>query len=105
MAWLILIVAGFFEVAFVLTMKLSNGFKSAKYTVLTVLTGAASFYLLSIALVSIPVGTGYAVWTGIGAAGSVLAGMLFFNENKQPAKLFFLACIIAGVAGLKTFSG
>lgn len=103
MAWPILIIAGFFEVGFVLTMKLSEGFKVKKYTVLTVLTGALSFYLLSIALKTIPVGTGYAVWTGIGAAGSVLAGMLFFKESKQPAKLFFLACIIAGVAGLKIY--
>lgn len=103
MAWPILIIAGIFEVGFVLTMKLSEGFKVKKYTVLTILTGALSFYLLSMALKSIPVGTGYAVWTGIGAAGSVLAGMLFFNESKQPAKLFFLACIIAGVAGLKIY--
>lgn len=103
MAWVILVIAGFFEVGFVLTMKLSGGFKVKKYTVLTVLTGALSFYLLSLALQTIPVGTGYAVWTGIGAAGSVLAGMLFFKESKQPAKLFFLACIIAGVAGLKIY--
>jgi quaternary ammonium compound-resistance protein SugE len=105
MAWLILIAAGLFEVAFVTTMKLSDGFKVKRYTGLTILTGALSFYLLSLALTTIALGTGYAVWTGIGAAGSVLVGMLFFNENRQPAKLFFLSCIIAGVAGLKIFGG
>lgn len=103
MAWTILIIAGFFEVLFVTTMKLSDGFKVKKFTALTVLSGGLSFYLLSLALKEIEVGAGYAVWTGIGAAGSVLVGMLFFNENRQPAKLFFLSCIIAGVAGLRIF--
>lgn len=103
MAWMILVIAGFFEVAFVTTMKLSDGFKVKKFTALTILSGALSFYLLSLALTEIAVGTGYAVWTGIGAAGSVVVGMLFFKESKQPEKLFFLACIIAGVAGLKIF--
>lgn len=105
MAWLTLVIAGCFEVAFVTTMKLSEGFKVKKYTALTVLSGALSFYLLSLALTEIAVGTGYAVWTGIGAAGSVVVGMLFFKESRQPAKLFFLTCIIAGVAGLKIFGG
>ncbi|EIM06408.1 small multidrug resistance protein [Planococcus antarcticus DSM 14505] len=103
--WLILIVAGLFEVVFVTTMKLSNGFKVKRYTALTIVSGALSFYLLSLALTTIELGTGYAVWTGIGAAGSVLVGMLFFNESRQPAKLFFLSCIIAGVVGLKIFGG
>ncbi|AQQ52133.1 DMT family transporter [Planococcus lenghuensis] len=105
MAWIILIVAGLFEVAFVVTMKLSDGFTSLRYSILTVLTGGASFYLLSLALISLPVGTGYAVWTGIGAAGSVLAGMLWFGESRSAKKLFFLTCIVTGVAGLRVFSG
>lgn len=104
MAWGILLLAGFFEIAFVITMKLSAGFRVKKYTAMTIITGALSFYFLSLALISIPVGTGYAVWTGIGAAGSVLIGMLFFEESKKPAKLFFLSCVIAGVAGVKVFS-
>jgi quaternary ammonium compound-resistance protein SugE len=103
MAWVILVVAGMFEVAFVTTMKLSDGFRVKLYTMLSVISGGFSFYMLSVALTDMAVGTGYAVWTGIGAAGSVLVGMLFFNESKQPLKLFFLACIIAGVAGLKIF--
>lgn len=103
MAWILLIIAGLFEVSFVIAMKLSDGFRVKRYTILSVIAGACSFYLLSMSLTDIPVGTGYAVWTGIGAAGSVLVGMLFFKESKQPLKLLFLACIIAGVAGLKIF--
>ncbi|WP_342514257.1 multidrug efflux SMR transporter [Sporosarcina sp. FSL K6-1522] len=103
MSWLILVIAGLFEVAFVVTMKLSESFRNKKYTVLTVLSGALSFYLLSVAMRELPVGTGYAVWTGIGAAGSVLVGMLFFGEKRNALKLLFLTFIIAGVAGLKIF--
>jgi len=103
MAWLILIIAGLFEVAFVVGMKLSNGFKEVKFTVLTIISAALSFFLLSLALRDISIGTGYAVWTGIGAAGSVLIGMYFFNEKKSTKKLLFLSCIIFGVVGLKLF--
>lgn len=103
MSWFILIVAGLFEVAFVVTMKLSEGFRNKKYTVLTVLAGALSFFLLSFAMKELPVGTGYAVWTGIGAAGSVLIGMFFFHEKRSALKFLFLSFIIAGVAGLKIF--
>ncbi|MGI2328886.1 DMT family transporter [Planococcus sp. YIM B11945] len=105
MAWLILIAAGFCEVAFVTAMKLSDGFRVKIYTLWSIVAGGLSFYMLSVALTQISVGTGYAVWTGIGAAGSVLVGMLFFKESKEPVKLFFLACIIAGAAGLKIFGG
>jgi len=104
MSWFILIIAGLFEVAFVITMKLSQGFRNKKYTVLTVLTAAVSFFLLSVALKELPVGTGYAVWAGIGAAGSVLMGMVFFREKRSVLKFLFLSFIIIGVAGLKSFS-
>jgi quaternary ammonium compound-resistance protein SugE len=104
MSWFILIIAGLFEVAFVITMKLSQGFRNKKYTVLTVLSAAVSFFLLSVALKELPVGTGYAVWAGIGAAGSVLMGMVFFREKRSVLKLLFLSFIIIGVAGLKSFS-
>lgn len=103
MQWFLLIIAGLFEVAFVIGMKLSDGFKNIKYTVLTVIFAALSFFLLSLALKDIAVGTGYAVWTGIGAAGSVLLGMYIFQEKKSRKKLFFLSCIIMGVVGLKLF--
>ncbi|WP_419960064.1 DMT family transporter [Psychrobacillus sp. BM2] len=103
MEWFILIIAGVFEVAFVICMKLSDGFKNIKYTILTVISASLSFFLLSLALKEIAVGTGYAVWTGIGAAGSVLLGMYVFQEKKSRKKLFFLSCIIMGVVGLKLF--
>ena len=104
MSWLILIIAGLFEVAFVITMKLSKGFRDKKYSILTVLSAAVSFFLLSVALKELPVGTGYAVWAGIGAAGSVLMGMVFFREKRSAFKYLFLSFIIIGVAGLKSFS-
>lgn len=103
MAWLLLVIAGVFEVAFVISMKLSDGFKNSKFTILTVISASLSFFLLSLALREIAVGTGYAVWTGIGAAGSVLLGMYLFQEKKSRKKLFFLSCIIMGVVGLKLF--
>lgn len=103
MEWITLIVAGLFEVGFVVCMKLSNGFTNKKYSILTIITASLSFFLLSLALKDIAVGTGYAVWTGIGAAGSVLIGMYLFNEKKSRLKLFFLSCIICGVVGLKLF--
>lgn len=103
MAWLLLVIAGVFEVAFVISMKLSDGFKNIKFTILTVISASLSFFLLSLALREIAVGTGYAVWTGIGAAGSVLLGMYLFQEKKSRKKLFFLSCIIMGVVGLKLF--
>ncbi|MBE1555166.1 DMT family transporter [Sporosarcina limicola] len=104
MAWVILIIAAFFEVAFVITLKLSDGFRNKKYTTFTIISAALSFYLLSVALRELPVGTGYAVWTGIGAAGSILVGMFFFHEKRSALKFLFLSFIIAGVAGLKVFS-
>ena len=103
MAWFLLVIAGVFEVAFVVCMKLSDGFKNVKFTILTVISASLSFFLLSLALREIAVGTGYAVWTGIGAAGSVLLGMYLFQEKKNRKKLFFLSCIIMGVVGLKLF--
>lgn len=103
MSWFILIIAGLFEVAFVIMMKLSVGFKNKKYTILTVLSAGLSFYLLAVAMKEIPVGTGYAVWAGIGAAGSVLVGMSFFREKRSALKFLFLSFIIAGVTGLKLF--
>lgn len=104
MAWVLLIIAGLFEVLFVLSMKMSEGFTRKKYTLATVAAGGLSFYLLSVAMLEIPVGTAYAVWTGIGAAGSVVAGMIFFKEKKDIRKIIFLLMIISGVVGLKLVS-
>ncbi|EUJ24254.1 multidrug efflux SMR transporter [Listeria grandensis] len=105
MAWIFLLVAGLCEMVFVVMMKLSEGFKKLKFSLLTVLFMIASFFLLSLSLKTIPIGTGYAIWTGIGAVGSVVMGMILFKEKKSVLKLLFIAMIVAGVIGLKLTSG
>ncbi|QTC43132.1 multidrug efflux SMR transporter [Bacillus sp. V3] len=104
MAWMILIAAGLCEVIMVTFMKLSDGYKKFVPSILSFSAGALSFYLLSLSLLHIPVSTGYGIWTGIGSAGAVLIGMLFFNEEKNPSRLFFIGLIIFSIIGLKTVS-
>ncbi|GGI18500.1 DMT family transporter [Gottfriedia solisilvae] len=104
MAWFYLLIAGLGEVGFVTFMKLSNNFKKLNYSILCVVSGWISFYLLSKALKVIPVGTGYTIWTGIGAAGSVIIGMMFFKESRDWKRLFFITLVIASVIGLKVIS-
>lgn len=104
MAWIYLLIAGLGEVGFVTFMKLSNNFKKLNYSILCVVSGWISFYLLSKALKVIPVGTGYTIWTGIGAAGSVMIGMMFFKESRDWKRLFFITLVVASVIGLKVIS-
>lgn len=104
MAWIYLIAAGLFEVLLVTFMKLSQGYKRLIPSILSFLAGGISFYLLSLALIEIPISTGYSVWTGIGSAGAVIAGMIFFGEKKDLKRIFFISCIIFSVIGLKAFS-
>ncbi len=104
MAWIYLLIAGLGEVGFVIFMKLSNNFKKLNYSILCIVSGWISFYLLSKALKIIPVGTGYTIWTGIGAAGSVIIGMMFFKESRDWKRLFFITLVIASVIGLKVIS-
>lgn len=104
MAWGLLLFGGLCEVGFVTMMKLSDGFRKLKYSLLTILFMILSFYTLSLALKTIPIGTGYAVWSGIGAVGSVLIGILFFKETKSALKFLFILMIIAGITGLKLAS-
>lgn len=99
--WILLLVGGLCEIGFVTMMKLSNGLTRIKYTILTVLFATASFYLLSIALKTIPIGIGYSVWAGIGAVGSVLMGIIFFHESKSVKKIALMTMIIIGIVGLK----
>ena len=101
LSWILLLVGGVCEVGFVSMMKLSDGFKVLKYSLLTILFMILSFYTLSLALKEIPIGIGYAVWAGIGAIGSVLVGMIFFRESKDVKKLVFISMIIIGIVGLK----
>ncbi|XXM71601.1 DMT family transporter [Lysinibacillus sphaericus] len=104
MAWMILIAAGLCEVIMVTFMKLSDGYKKLVPSIVSFSAGALSFYLLSLSLLRIPVSTGYGIWTGIGSAGAVLIGMLFFKEDKHPSRLFFIGVIIFSIVGLKTVS-
>lgn len=101
MAWLLVLLASAFEVAFALSMKASFGFTRLMPSVIAVTTGIASVVILSQALRTLPVGTGYAAWTGIGATGSVLLGILLFNESRDPARLVSIGLIIAGIVGLR----
>ncbi|HEY8550232.1 MAG TPA: quaternary ammonium compound efflux SMR transporter SugE [Vicinamibacterales bacterium] len=101
MAWLLLVIAGFLEIVWAIGLKHAQGFTRPGPSVLTIVAMLASFYLLSRALLTLPVGTGYAVWTGIGAAGTAIVGMLVLGEPASGARLLCLALIIVGIIGLR----
>ena len=101
MAWGILIAAGGLEVFWATFMKLSEGFTKPLYTVLTFAGMAASFLLLARATRTLPLGTAYAVWTGLGALGALIVGVLLFRESLTPARLLFAALLLIGIIGLK----
>lgn len=101
MSWALLIVAGLFEIGFAVGLKLSNGFTNLVPALVAIATGLASVFLLSFALRALPVGTGYAVWTGIGAAGTAIVGMAFLGDSTSPQRLLCIALIMIGVIGLK----
>ena len=101
MAWGILIAAGGLEVFWATFMKLSEGFTKPLYTVLTFAGMAASFLLLARATRTLPLGTAYAVWTGIGALGALIVGVILFRESLTPARLLFAALLLIGIIGLK----
>jgi quaternary ammonium compound-resistance protein SugE len=104
MAWIYLILAGFLEIFWAIGLKLSEGFSKMGVTLATVIAMMASFSLLAQALKTIPVGTGYAVWTGIGAAGTAMVGMFFLGEPREVGRLACVVLIICGVLGLKFMS-
>ena len=104
MPWLILFVAGLLEVVWALMLKQSEGFSKPGPTVVFVVALLLSMFLLSQALKSLPVGTAYAVWTGIGAAGTAVLGMLLLGESRDALKLVSLVMIVAGIIGLRLTS-
>ena len=104
MAWFLVCVAGMFEMAWAVGLKYSDGFSRLVPSVLTVAAMAASFGCLTIALKSLPVGTAYAVWTGIGAAGTAALGMYLFQEPATVLRLGSIALVVAGIVGLKLAS-
>ena len=105
MAWTLLTIAGILEIGFALGMKWSDGFTRLMPALFTVATGLSSVVLLSLSLRTLPVGTGYAVWTGIGAAGTAILGMAVMGDSAAPMRLLCIVLIIAGVIGLKLVSG
>jgi quaternary ammonium compound-resistance protein SugE len=104
-AWLLLLAAGVFEVVWAVSLKYTNGFTRLGPSLVTVAGMAVSFWLLSQALRSFPVGTAYAVWTGIGAAGTALVGMWLLGEPRDLGRLVSLGCIVLGIVGLRLSSG
>jgi quaternary ammonium compound-resistance protein SugE len=104
MAWALLTLAGILEIAFALAMKSSEGFTRLIPSLFTVVAGLSSVALLSMSLRTLPVGTGYAVWTGIGAAGTAVLGIAILGDSAAPPRIFCIALILAGVLGLKLLS-
>jgi quaternary ammonium compound-resistance protein SugE len=104
MAWIYLFVAGIFETAWAIGLKYSAGFTKLGPSIFTFITMLISLYLLSLALRTLPVGTGYAVWTGIGAVGTAILGMLLFDESRAIARILCIVLIVAGIVGLKLTS-
>ena len=101
MAWTLLIIAGLFEVGWAIGLKYTEGFTRLWPSVWTVTAMVISVYLLAVAVRALPIGTGYAVWTGIGAAGTALLGMLLLNESASAIRIASIGLIVAGIVGLK----
>lgn len=101
MSWLILFVAGLLEVAWAVGLKYTDGFSRPAPSLMTVGAIAASMWLLSVAARTLPIGTAYAVWVGIGATGTAILGWLLFDEPMRLGRVGFLMCIVVGVIGLR----
>ncbi len=104
MAWVLLILAGVFEIVWAVGLKYTDGFTKPLASGITIAGMVISVWLLSLALKSIPLGTGYAIWTGIGAVGTAIAGMILFGESRAVIRMVCIAMIVAGIIGLKIFS-
>jgi quaternary ammonium compound-resistance protein SugE len=104
-SWMLLLVAGLLEVVWAIGLKYTEGFSRLVPSVITITAMIVSVWLLALALKGIPVGTGYAVWTGIGAVGTAILGIILFNEAATAARLACIALIVAGIFGLKLVSG
>lgn len=105
MAWVYLLIAGIFEVIWAVGMKYTENFTRMMPSVITIIGMVLSVYFLNKAMNILSVGTAYAIWTGIGAIGTVVAGIILFNEPRDWIRMFFLAMILVGIIGLKTSSG
>jgi len=101
MKWIVLILAGLFETGWAIGLKYTEGFTRLRPTLWTILAMGISLWLLGIAMKSLPVGTAYSVWVGVGAVGTVILGMILFGEPANTGRLISVALIIAGIIGLK----
>ena len=104
MAWIILFIAGLFEIGWAVGLKFTEGFTRPIPTILTGISLVASMGLLGWAVKSLPLGTAYAVWTGVGAVGTAIVGILLFKEPATAGRLVCLALIVSGILGLKLFT-
>jgi quaternary ammonium compound-resistance protein SugE len=104
MAWLLLILAGLFEIGWAIGLKYTNGFTAPMPTALTVIAMVISVVLLGLAVRDLPIGTAYAVWTGIGTVGTVILGMILFGDPATIIRLTCITMIVAGILGLKFLS-
>lgn len=105
MGWVLLFSAGFVEILFALSLKYNEGFTKLGPSIVTTVSGAGSFYLLMLAIKDLPLGTAYAVWTGIGAIGVAILGIVLFNESADWQRLLSIGLVIAGIIGLKLTDG
>ena len=101
MHWMFLLIAGLFEISWAVGLKFSHGFTQIIPSILTVVGMVASFYFLALALRNLPLGTAYAIWTGIGTIGTVIFGIILFKEPVTAMRLLCIALIISGISGLK----
>lgn len=105
MTWFVLVLAGLLEVVWAVGLKHTHGFTRLAPSLVTLVAMGASFWLLSLAMRTLPLGTAYAVWVGIGAVGAAIAGFVLFHEPVNALKVVSLALVIAGIIGLKLASG
>ncbi len=104
MAWIYLLIAGVLEVVWAFTMKQSNGFTNVKYSAITIVAMIASFGLLSIAMRTLPLGTAYTIWTGIGAVGAFIVGVTVLGEQLTPMRIGAAVLIVSGLVLMKMSS-
>jgi quaternary ammonium compound-resistance protein SugE len=104
-SWIILFIAALFEVGWAIGLKYTHGFSRLWPSIATLAAMAVSMYLLAVAARELPIGTAYAVWTGIGAVGTAVLGMVLFNEPATVARIMSMLLVVTGIIGLKVFSG
>ena len=101
MGWVFLFVAGFSEIIFAVSLKYNEGFTKLYPSIVTCISGGASFYLLMLAIKTLPLGTAYAIWTGIGAVGVAILGIFLFKESIEWFRIISISLIVVGIVGLK----